>query len=317
MKKSEALLLALYKHAKERAQFPKHIPITFKGRRLATVTINVTPQSKCPRGRTYEDRYLLAKEELIDTALIRRHLECAMEYKHSDISSSTIHFQFCAFFFFALKDFRLIKYFERTDEDVLNTIRTHGPVSFCVSFVQEKLSDWLSDHATANLKLTKLKGALLQYTYGEGFKERLFKQGSPGIGIFVKCGTEWFKRAYDALVGILRIAKREMKKRKKFTIESIIEHSYNTYLDKEMQIANGGQADIGDNKMTPFEFSKWWHDFLGPNSNPILNYLNSDELVKEEFVQGKWEPNLLAKEMLSKTFGISVEKTKRILYEKK
>jgi len=309
MNKSEAFIIATYKYAKKQQKFPKKILIAFKGKRLATVTIDVTPMSRYLWGSQYKDRYFNVIKELVDTDLIKRHLECAMEIKYSGLS-----FSFFMCFIFAIEDSRLLNYSACTDEDILETIRTHGPISFCVSSVQERLNDWLADHTTASVKLSKLKEALLQYTYGEGYKERLFRQGSPGIGVFAKYGTEWFKRAYLALVGVLKKVKREMKSSGEANIELTIDLAYRAYLGEQMQKTSGAQADLEKGRMTPLEFAIFYYDLLGPSHNPILLGINRDELLKKEFIQGRWEPNKLAKEILSEILGVSVQKIESVLY---
>jgi len=296
-------------------KFPKKIPIVSNGRQLGSLIIDITAADSLRES----DRniFLYAEDEFWDNDLIRSQLDCAMAHGSAVHSPSSQLGFFGLYFHFALQDLRITSYLGETDEDILRTIRAFGSVALSISPVQKRLAEWLSDKDTANIKLSKLKDALLNFTYGDRFKDRPFKQGSPGIVAFTKYGSEWFKRAYEALMSILRIAKTEIRKNEGLLTKDIIDKSYNSYLDQEMlRTAPDKDGGKGGLLLAALDLTKVSYRAWGPAYNPISTCIDSDEVLKSEFLRGAWEPNKLAKEILSKILGISLEKTSSILYRK-
>ncbi len=182
-------------------------------------------------------------------------------------------------------------------------IKLYGPIVLCHPDVQTLLMEWLSDKKNAHKKLGKLSASLLEYSVGPGVLTTRFKPGPAAIKILRSNANE-IKQAHKVLTENLGLLKKGRKK--------IVD--FKAFVSKE-----GGEIGAllkknpgKDETRELLQVFSYIHFLL-----KIIEVLDADKELREQYETFGWQPNKLAKSIMMKVLNISESKMDKALYPNK
>lgn len=306
------------KTVEELLGFPLKIPIYHNKIKLADIRIEPIPNKKEIKTDERKRLYLSALTELFSLSLgvLKQEIEMVVK-REPETTQKQLHV--CGFMiYFQLKDsiqkFMVHQYLLNTDEDIFEMIKSEGPISLCDSKTQRRLNEWLSNKRLAEVKLNKLKDALLEYALGASFKSKSSKMGRPEIGILRKFGTEFVRKIYKDIRAILKIAKKYKSEYQNEGIVGLILSSHKKYLISYKEELESDERNTNKEMLKQIDQTlDYFEDFKG--INPIAQCINGDKDLRQEFEGFKWYPNQLAKKVIARLLVISNSKVEKILYK--
>ncbi|MFC2164055.1 hypothetical protein ACFLT2_03550 [Acidobacteriota bacterium] len=219
------------------------------------------------------------------------------------------------------------------DEDIFALIKSEGPIVLRNLTVQNRLLNWLSMENIVSVKLNKLKDALMEYSLGASFKDKLLKQGAPKTDLIGKYGSGWIKEMYDDFRLILRAVKkyhikkyRDKKYRKKYKsteISEIIDVAFKESISSRLsKLEKDKQSEESQKKLNALR--EYMEIYNGSKempqdqycTYPLFEYINNNKKLSTEFQSFTWAPNEFAKEIVAELLGVSDETIRKILYGK-
>jgi len=183
--------------------------------------------------------------------------------------------------------------FDFKEEEIFDLIKSVGPIGLRNSVVQNIINRWLSDKKTFGVKLNKLKDSLLEYGLGASPKDIPFKVGRPRKSILTMVNSKSVVNRYRDLAELLRIAKT-YKDKYKGDIRTVIVNA-----EKELIFSKKGDPEWKE------RFEKSLKNKNYEFFHLISDCIEKDNSLKKLFESFMWEPNGLAKKILSKLFGVS------------
>jgi len=261
---------------------------------------------------------LNALTELIRTDLLIKRIECSMESTQKRIEKMNFKDHIKYYFSFCFDDFKSVLFSRHVEEDdeIINIIKNLGPVSLCISYVQDGLIEWTNNRRIAHLKLQKVLDALLEYSYGNKYTDTPFKLGRPEIEATRLYGNKWIIFVYNSLIEILRLAKKNRiyvggRMNDTTKVDRVIDLSYYEFLNNKIHFL---QQSNDRSELKKYLSTKSFTNEL--KLNPISRCIASDDVITQVFLEARYEPNKLAKEVLSKMLDISERKLTYILYKR-
>lgn len=200
--------------------------------------------------------------------------------------------------------------YEKEDE-IFKLIKLEGPIILCHPAFQKKILEWLSDRDIARVKMNNLKNSLLEYALGILKKDRLTKKvGRPRKDSIKKMEKSRIGLFYYLLTFLFRKIKKNRENYKKNSIKEIIEHAGKDLFISFSKIQRDREV-VEALKELDKTVSKYEEKFYR-----ISYGIEKDEYLKRIFYRFKWQPNMMAKEIIAKILDVSVSTIESILYRK-
>ncbi len=194
------------------------------------------------------------------------------------------------------------------EDKMFELISQEGPIVLSNPFVQDLISEWLSDKERAEERMTKLRTSLLGYAGSTHMSNKKHIKTGPKretkTGIIKDLDIERIKNIYNEL----RIILKELKANKREFEDDIIEFFDRTYRDplyslkEELEKSQNPKDKRAykkiKNECQKLEYAKDFKYYYF-----ISDTIESDEDLKADFKKFKWEPNKMAKEIMAKILG--------------
>lgn len=302
--------------------FPLKIPISYNDLKLGDIIINFEPDKRqaINRNRQINERLLiliLLGELVRYIDILKECMETALHMEKYAIKRLFLNDLFLLFCWSPKLDINKWPYLFVPDSEILEVIKSRGPISLCIHATQSKIFEWLSDENIAGVKINKLRDSLMEYALGSTFRDRLLKQGRPEKDLIKKFGPECIKDMHQDFTSILKIAKKNRSHYQTKEIGEIIEKAGRDFIDllRESAEKNPNQTDIQE-KMERY---KLYSKLIGVSRDAkLLDFISyciaSNEDLEIEFNNFRWEPNKLAQEIIAELLEVSAHKITSILY---
>ena len=186
------------------------------------------------------------------------------------------------------------------EDAVFDLIKSNGPIVLCHPDVQTILLQWLSDKKNAHKKMSRLSSALVEYSLGSEMINTRFKPGPADIRI-LKTNEHEIRRAYRLFTLILGSFKKLGLKINIF--KTALEEG-----KKEIGLSLKSYPGKTKAKASLTELNYFLFFSL------VLESLEEDATLREQYESFRWQPNKLAKAIMMKALDISESKMDKALY---